>query len=55
MLAWQKERNPLKIDLSAKTAIVTGSTARRLCVLASGLCNHRAALRVDGGVVDTIA
>ncbi len=45
----------MKIDLSGKTAIVTGSTAGIGYAIAKGLAQAGAALRVDGGVVDTIA
>jgi hypothetical protein len=41
----------MRIDLSGKTAIITGSTAG----LPQASATTGAALRVDGGVVDTIA
>ncbi|MFC3282871.1 hypothetical protein [Litchfieldella rifensis] len=45
----------MRIDLSGKHAIVTGSTAGIGFSIAQGLASAGAALRVEGGVVDTMA
>lgn len=45
----------MQIDLTGKRAIMTGSTAGIGHAIAKGLATTGAALRAEGGIVDTLA